>query len=121
MIKLISIFIVITLLMPPVISAEIYKWINDDGSIGLTDDLSNVPGKYRDQVEIKKYRDVKSTNDIPDKKPRESIVRRIKNESIAEVDQEQEQKQKLSPEELKKIDEELRGIWNDMKKSLKGR
>ena len=35
---------------------EIYKWKNDDGSVGCTDSYEKVPEQYRDQVEIKKYR-----------------------------------------------------------------
>jgi len=31
-------------------SATIYKWFDDDGNVGFTDDLSNVPADYRDHA-----------------------------------------------------------------------
>lgn len=89
MIKLIGIFLIMSLIIPSVIYAEIYKWVNDDGSIGFTDDLS--------------------------RKSNQSIT---KEESVKEEYQKQEE---LSPEEKDELDKKLRGIWDDMKKSLKGR
>lgn len=35
---------------------ETYKWRSDDGSISFTDDLRKIPEKYRDQVEVMKFK-----------------------------------------------------------------
>ena len=116
MIKLISIVFMISLLTPSVILAEIYKWINDDGSVGFTDDISKVPEKYRGQVEIKKYRTTNAQeNDEGATKSNQSIT----NEKL--VREEYQEQEELSPEEKEELDKKLRGIWDDMKKSLKGR
>lgn len=116
MVKLINVFLIIALFTPSFIAAEIYKWVNDDGSIGFTDDLSKVPEKYRDQVEIKKYRTNNAQkNDEGTRKSNQSIT---KEESVKEEYQKQEE---LSPEEKEELDKKLRGIWDDMKKSLKSR
>lgn len=37
--------------------AEIYKWVDKDGSANFTDDLSKVPPEYRDQVKKEEVRD----------------------------------------------------------------
>jgi hypothetical protein len=34
---------------------EIYKWTNDDGSVGFSDELSRVPEKYRTPLETRTY------------------------------------------------------------------
>jgi tetratricopeptide (TPR) repeat protein len=46
--------------------SEIYKWTNDDGSIGLTDDISKVPEKYRYQIKNKIYSDKSVKESVPD-------------------------------------------------------
>ncbi len=118
MIKLISISLMILLLTPSVILAEIYKWINDDGSVGFTDDLSMVPEKYRKQIEIKKYRTNSFHEDQKDKKSVTSY-RSLKEKPIEEEYKRSEEE--LSPQEKKDLDKKLRGIWENMTKSLSGR
>ncbi len=53
MFKLISIifFIALSVSTASLSSAEVYKWTNDDGSLGVTNDLTRVPDKYRDKAE----------------------------------------------------------------------
>ncbi len=98
--------------------AEIYKWRNDDGSIGFTDDLSNVPEKYRDQVETKKYRSINPPNVDTANGPAQS------NRVIPQTkltDDYQQPERELSPIEKEELDKELRGIWNNMKDALGGK
>ena len=38
----------------PVLGQEVYKWVDERGTLHFTDDLTLVPEKYRDQVEKKK-------------------------------------------------------------------
>lgn len=45
-IVLITTVIISSLLIPFLIHAEIYKWIDDKGNIHFTDDSSNIPEKY---------------------------------------------------------------------------
>ncbi len=37
------------------LSAEIYRWTDEKGSVHFTDDLSNIPPSYRNQVEKKEF------------------------------------------------------------------
>lgn len=45
---------------PPELSAEFYRYVDDEGNIYYVDDLSSVPPKYRQQVEVyrEKYDDL---------------------------------------------------------------
>jgi Domain of unknown function (DUF4124) len=63
MIKIAKIAILILFLFLPSISgaAEIYKWLDKDGSVNFTDDLSKVPPEYRDQVKTEEVRDSQKT------------------------------------------------------------
>jgi len=47
-------FIVTLLLLavPVLCSAEIYKWVNEKGQTGYSDDLGKVPKKYRDKAVV---------------------------------------------------------------------
>jgi len=96
---------------------EIYKWRNDDGSISFTDDLSSVPEKYRDQIEIKKYRSSENNDDT--KIHRGYNDKTVEGRSVTEY--KKEPQQELTEEEKRKLEKELRGIWNNMKKALKKR
>ena len=51
--------LILLLLVLPSIShaAHIYKWVDKDGSVNFTDDLSKVPPEYRDQVKTEEVRD----------------------------------------------------------------
>ncbi len=40
------------LLFPVICSAEIYKWVDDKGQTGYSDDLGKVPRKYRDRAVV---------------------------------------------------------------------
>jgi uncharacterized membrane protein YgcG len=52
MTKIIKMAILILLLVLPSIfhAADIYKWVDKDGTVHFTDDISKVPPEYRDQV-----------------------------------------------------------------------
>jgi len=40
--------------IPLLIHAEVYKWVDEKGTVHFTDDYSKITPSYRDQVEIKK-------------------------------------------------------------------
>ncbi len=46
-----ALVLILMLVMQPVM-AETYKWMDRKGTVNYTDDLSNVPEKYRNKVEI---------------------------------------------------------------------
>lgn len=46
------VIILIALALPA--SAEMYKWVDDKGTVHFTDDISSIPEKYREDVEMRK-------------------------------------------------------------------
>jgi Domain of unknown function (DUF4124) len=42
------------LMIPFLIHAEVFKWIDDKGTIHFTDDYSNIPSSYRVKIEIRR-------------------------------------------------------------------
>jgi len=44
--------ILVVLALPA--SAEMYKWVDEKGTVHFTDDISSIPGKYRENVEERK-------------------------------------------------------------------
>jgi hypothetical protein len=42
-------------------AAEIYKWVDKDGSVNFADDLNKVPPEYRDRVKAEKVTDSEET------------------------------------------------------------
>jgi len=99
---IIRLFIFITLLI--ILSAndglcEIYKWRSDDGSISFTDDFGKIPEKYRDQVEVKKF---KSNESEPSENSTMSEDTNILTDEDIGEDQEE-----LSEEEKTKTDEDI--------------
>jgi hypothetical protein len=63
MTKIVKMAILILLLVLSSIShaADIYKWVDKDGTVNFTDDLNKVPPEYRDQVKTEKVRDSQKT------------------------------------------------------------
>ena len=63
MTKIVKMGILILLLVLPSIShsADIYKWVDKDGTVNFSDDLNKVPPEYRDQVKTEKVRDSEKT------------------------------------------------------------
>jgi hypothetical protein len=55
-------------------SATIYKWVDKEGVVNFTDDLSKVPYSYRNQVEVEERKDVqeKVTSPLPQAATREN-------------------------------------------------
>ena len=56
-----KLFILLILLIfaAPVFAATIYKWVDKDGVVNFTDDISKVPPSYRNRVETEERKDVK--------------------------------------------------------------
>ena len=51
MMKIVKMAILILLVLPPIShAADIYKWVDKDGTVNFADDLDKVPPEYRDKV-----------------------------------------------------------------------
>ncbi len=59
MAKIVTTTVLILVLVLPCISlaADIYKWVDKDGTVNFADDLDKVPPEYRDQVKTEKVKD----------------------------------------------------------------
>lgn len=42
--------LLLLLAIPALCTGEIYKWVDDKGRVGFSDDMGKVPAKYRDKV-----------------------------------------------------------------------
>jgi len=56
-----KLFILLILLIfsVPSYAATVYKWVDKEGVVNFTDDLSKVPPSYRNRVEVEERKDVK--------------------------------------------------------------
>ena len=70
------------LMIPSLIQAEVYKWIDDKGTIHFTDDYSNIPSSYREQLKIEIGEDIQEekTSSEPQKMILGSKEERVKTE-----------------------------------------
>jgi hypothetical protein len=57
--KKLLILLILLVFAAPVYPATIYKWVDKDGVVNFTDDLSKVPPSYRNRVEKEERKDVK--------------------------------------------------------------
>lgn len=64
-------FLILTILMALALpaSAEMYKWVDEKGTVHFTDDISSIPEKYREDVEERK-----TSKETPDQEVREKPV-----------------------------------------------
>ncbi len=78
--KTLLILMVLLIFAVPVYPATIYKWVDKEGVVNFTDDLSKVPASYRNRVETEERKDVKEevTPLPPQAETRESEPEEIK-------------------------------------------
>jgi hypothetical protein len=55
---LIAVLTIGFLSVPFLIHAEVYKWIDDKGTVHFTDDYSNIPSAYREQLKVEIRKDI---------------------------------------------------------------
>ena len=53
------ILLILLIFSLPAYSATVYKWVDKEGVVNFTDDLSKVPPSYRNQVEKEERKDLK--------------------------------------------------------------
>ena len=116
-------------------SGEVYTWENADGTLGVADDMSKVPEKYRGRT--KKVGEGpqgegetgvyfgKAQEKMPEEKapaPRRRAAQRapvIKEEPLITMEEKKKAEDKAA-EQRKKDEEEIKRVWENMKKALAG-
>ena len=72
--KKIAISILCTLLIPPLLHAGYYKWVDEQGSVHFTDNYHNIPEQYRDGVSQNKHGGAKEAKTPSDDTPQRVVV-----------------------------------------------
>ena len=81
--KIFSILLILLMFSLPAYSATIYKWVDKDGVVNFTDDLSKVPPSYRDRVEKEERKDVKE--EVTPRSPQASTRKNEPEESHSDI------------------------------------
>ncbi len=104
---------------PQSVLGEIYKWTNADGSLGFTDDPAKIPAQYRDQA-VKKSESESGTvgGSVNYSRPVDRSASAAAGETRDEAGP--GPKKEMTEEEKKKAEAEIRGVWDNMKKALRG-
>ena len=79
--QIFSIFVIL-LLASSLQAGTIYKWVDKEGVVHFTDDLTQVPPSYRDRVEEEKSKDVQE--EVPPPSP-QAITPRVKDEVKTDI------------------------------------
>jgi hypothetical protein len=109
----ISLVVVLFIVSLPRLSfGEMYQWINSDGSVGITDEISKVPEKYRSQVERKKYQAVSETET---NKTNDISSHHAENENLRLNNQ---NSRGLSPQTKQEIESTVFSLWNKFRYAL---
>lgn len=102
----------IALCTPSLIAAEIYKWVNDNGSVSFTDDISKVPERYRTQVGTKTYGDKSTRESISDQNTDDQLT----NHDLQKI--EEYLSHAPSPQTKQEIEKEIMSLWENFKLAL---
>jgi len=96
----------------PAYSATIYKWIDKEGGVNFTDDLSKVPPSYRNQVEKEERKDVKEevTPRLPQATTRENKPEEIKTDIYGRDETWWREKVRPWKEQLKEATEKYEAV-----------
>jgi hypothetical protein len=60
-----SIFLILLIFSAPVHAVTIYKWVDKEGVVNFTDDVSKIPPAYRNQIETEERKDAKGEEPPP--------------------------------------------------------
>jgi hypothetical protein len=64
--------VVVLLLVPAVSTADIYRWVDDSGTIHFTDDMTNVPAAYRGTATVVVHEAPAPAIQAPESRPEQS-------------------------------------------------
>jgi hypothetical protein len=76
------------LIIPFLIHAEVYKWIDDKGTIHFTDDYSNIPSPYWERLKVEVRKDIREEGPLPG--PQEIIPGAKEEQSKTDIYREEE-------------------------------
>jgi hypothetical protein len=79
------------LTVPFLVHAEVYKWIDDKGTICFTDDHSNIPPTYQDRLKLEIRKDIQG-QEPPPLEPQKIIPRSKEEAKTASVQETKEEK-----------------------------
>lgn len=116
--KLAVLFLTMIFLSSPATAGQIYKWVNEDGTIGFTDDPQKIPTQYRDRVKVEKGISEK-TRDVDTRATSKKKEEVTKKEHPPH--EEPAARSNVSPEERRQVEEETRAVWENFQKSLSGK
>ena len=104
-----SILLILLIFAAPVFAATIYKWVDKDGVVNFTDDISKVPPSYRNRVETEERKDVKEevTPRSPQTATREDKPREIEKDVYGRDETWWREKVRPWKEQLKEATENL--------------
>jgi len=109
--------------LPQPAQGAIYKWVNADGSVGFSDDLSKVPETARKEIELKAYPlDENRGNPAPQgnsMRPSTPASPKAPVTTATGAPGSPSGKAELSEAEKRRIDAELRTLWETMKAALR--
>jgi chromosome segregation ATPase len=110
--KKLLILLALLIFVVPVDAATIYKWVDKEGVVHFTDDLSKVPPSYQNRVETEESKDVKedATPRPPQAVTREKEPEEIKKDIYGRDETWWREKVGLWKEKLKKASDDLENL-----------
>lgn len=70
---LIAAFAIGLLIIPCLVHGEVYRWVDEKGTVSFTDDYSTIPEKYRQQVEKRSLPEVSGPTTLDPQKKKEFL------------------------------------------------
>jgi hypothetical protein len=120
---------------PRLASGEVYTWENADGTLGVVDDVSKVPEKYRSRAKkVGEKAQGEGETGVYFGKPQEQMPKETasqprrraaqgapvtKEEPLITMEEKKKAEDKAA-EQRKKDEEEIKRVWEHMKKALVG-
>jgi hypothetical protein len=91
------------LMIPFLIHADVYKWIDDKGTVHFTEDYTNIPSSYQDRLKVEIRQDIRE-EEIP-LEPQKIIIKSKEEQTKTDIYREEEawrrEKVRLWMEQLK--------------------
>jgi len=83
------------LMIPFLIHAEVYKWIDDKGTIHFTDDYSNIPSSYRERLKVEIRKDIREEGTLPGSQERISRGKEEQSKTVVYREEEVRWREKM--------------------------
>jgi hypothetical protein len=79
---LVAAFVIGFLMIPFLVHAEVYKWMDDKGTIHFTDDYGNIPSSYRERFKVEIRKDIREEETLSGP---QKIIPGVKEEPVKTV------------------------------------